>query len=79
MNSDLLTAHSRIEIARALQSLGSWRGIRHGVPLKMHLEENLLGKMIVCEFRIGRKKKQVTGETVFEIGNTLRSELRGIM
>lgn len=72
--TDILTAHSRIEINRELLASGHWSGIRHGVKLDMKLENNLLGRMIVCQFKLGRKPQQITGETVYEIGNALRSE-----
>lgn len=76
----VLTAHSRIEIGRALTANGAWRGVRHGVKLRMSLENNLLGRMIVCRFTIpGEKPVEITGETVFEIGNALQSKLRRVM
>jgi hypothetical protein len=71
----VLTAHSRIAIGRALLASGHWSGIRHGVRLDMRLENNLLGRMIVCTIGSGKRKQQVTAETVFEIGNTLQSKI----
>lgn len=74
MNSDIITAHSRIAISRELLASGHWSGIRHGVKLDMRLENNLLGRMIVCQFRIGKKPQQITGETIYEVGNALRAQ-----
>lgn len=71
----VLTAHSRIEISRTLRESGHWSGIRHGVRLDMRLEQNLLGRMIVCTIGSGKRKQQVTGESVFEIGNSLQSKI----
>lgn len=71
----ILTAHSRIEIGRALLATGHWHGIRHGVKLDMRLEQNLIGRMIICTIGTGKKKQQVTAATVFEIGNTLQSKI----
>ena len=71
-----LTAHSRILIARELQQSGHWSGIRHGVRLDMRLENNLLGRMIVCTIGSGRKKEQVTGESMYEVGNALQAKFR---
>lgn len=74
-----LTAHSRIIIARELQSSGHWSGIRHGVRLDMRLENNLLGRMIVCTIGAGKKKQQVTGESMYEVGNALQAKFRRIL
>jgi len=71
-----LTAHSRILIARELQQSGHWNGIRHGVWLDMRLENNLLGRMIVCTIGAGKKKQQVTGESMYEVGNALQAKFR---
>jgi hypothetical protein len=75
----VLTAHSRIVIDRALLTSGHWSGIRHGVRLDMRLEENLMGRMIVCTIGSGKKKQQVTGETMFEVGNALQGKFRRIL
>lgn len=74
----VLTSHARILIARELQHSGHWSGIRHGVRLDMRLEENLMGRMIVCTIGSGKKKSQVTGETMFEVGNALQGKFRRI-
>lgn len=75
----VLSAHSRIEIGRALLAAGHWSGIRHGVKLDMRLEENLMGRMIICTIGTGKRKQQVTASTVFEIGNTLQSKIGRMM
>jgi hypothetical protein len=76
--TDILTPHSRVEISRALLASAHWRGVRRGVKLDMTLENNLIGRMIVCSYRVGRRKpQQVTGETVFEIADALRAKLGG--
>ncbi len=76
--TDIITPRSRVEISRALLASAHWRGIRRGVKLDMTLENNLLGRMIVCSYRVGRRKpQQVTGETVFDVGNALRAKLGG--
>lgn len=75
----VLTSHARIEISRALQLSGHWSGIRHGVRLNMRLETNLMGRMIVCTIGSGKKKSQVTGETMFEVGNALQGKFRRIL
>ena len=75
----VLTAHSRIEISRALLASGHWSGVRHGVRLDMRLETNLMGRMIVCTIGSGKKKQQVTGETMYEVGNALQTKFRRIV
>lgn len=72
----VLTAHSRIEISRALLASGHWSGIRHGVRLDMRLENNLMGRMIVCTIGSGKRKQQVTGESVYDVGNALQAKFR---
>lgn len=72
----VITAHSRIEISRALLASGHWSGIRHGVRLDMWLENNLLGRMIVCTIGSGKRKQQVTGESMYEVGNALQAKFR---
>lgn len=72
----VLSAHSRIEISRVLRAEGHWSGIRHGVRLDMRLENNLLGRMIVCTIGAGKKKQQVTGESMYEVGNALQAKFR---
>lgn len=72
----VLTAHSRIEISRTLRESGHWSGIRHGVRLDMKLETNLLGRMIVCTIGSGKRKQQVTGESMYEVGNALQAKFR---
>ena len=74
--NDVLSAHSRIEISRTLRESGHWSGIRHGVRLDMRLENNLLGRMIVCTIGSGKRKQQVTGESMYEIGNSLQAKFR---
>ena len=78
MSVDILTPHSRVEISNALLASAHWRGVRRGVRLDMTLENNLLGRMIVCSYRVGRRKpQQVTGETVFDVAELLRAKLGG--
>jgi len=72
----VLSAHSRIEISRVLRESGHWSGVRHGVRLDMRLENNLLGRMIVCTIGSGKRKEQVTGETMYEVGNALQAKFR---
>lgn len=73
----VLTSHSRrILIARELQHSGHWSGIRHGVRLDITLENNLLGRMIICTIGSGKRKQQVTGESMYEVGNALQAKFR---
>ena len=75
----VLSAHSRLEISQALRASGHWSGIRHGVRLDMKLETNLMGRMIVCTIGSGKRKQQVTGETMYEVGNALQTKFRRIL
>ena len=75
----VLTAHSRIEISQALRASGHWSGIRHGVRLDMKLETNLMGRMIICTIGSGKRKQQVTGETMYEVGNALQGKFRRLV
>jgi hypothetical protein len=42
----------------------------------MRLENNLLGRMIVCTIGSGKRKEQVTGESMYEVGNALQAKFR---
>jgi hypothetical protein len=76
--TDILTPHSRVEISKALLASAHWRGVRRGIKLDMTLENNLLGRMIVCTYQMRPwKPQQVIGETVFEIANALQAKLGG--
>lgn len=71
--TDVLTPRARIEIGRSLLDTGHWSGVRRGVKLAMTLENNLLGRMIVCDVKRKRKSEQITGATVFDIAESLRA------
>lgn len=72
----VISSHARIMISHALLASGHWSGVRHGVRLDMRLETNLLGRMIVCTIGAGKKKQQVTGESMYEVGNALQAKFR---